>query len=90
MKHDSAIGAEFDTAMQECLIRLMQKSDDSITLGKMKAACEKEMAATNAATEPKDGVAEVKETALEERGQCRKQPLDHHAPPAELYSVGKP
>jgi len=64
---DSAFGADMDTAMQECIIKTMQSADDSITVGKLKAVCEADLAKAATSKEPETSVAEVEETALEKR-----------------------
>jgi len=63
----AAFAAEMDAAMQECLIKAMQKVDDVTTVGQLKAACEAELAKAATSKEPETSVAEVEETALEKR-----------------------
>lgn len=65
--NDAAYAADMDAAMQECIINTMQKVDDSITVGELKAACEAELAKTDVNEEPEIIIAESEETALERR-----------------------
>ena len=58
-KFDTATGAEFDSAMQDCLIREMQKSEDAITLGEIRKTCEQELA--------KQAVPLAQKTAVDKR-----------------------
>jgi len=48
-------------------MKAMEKADDTITVGQLKAACEDELAGAELVAEPEATVAEVKETALEKR-----------------------
>ena len=63
----AAFAGDMDAAMQECLIKAMQKVDDVTTVGQLKAACEAELAKAATSKEPETSVAEVEETALEKR-----------------------
>ena len=48
-------------------MKAMEKTDDTITVGQLKATCEEEMVRTEKVAEPETTVAEVEETALEKR-----------------------
>ena len=65
--YGAALPGDMDSVMQECLIRAMQKTDDATTIGELKAACEAELVKSETAAEPDAGIAENKETALEQR-----------------------
>ena len=65
--HYSAIAGDMDAAMKECLLRVMQKADDTKTFGDMKAECEAELEKTETTSEPEAVVAEAEETALDKR-----------------------
>jgi len=63
----AAFAGGMDAAMQECLMKAMEKADDTITVGQLKASCETELASSELIAEPEATVAEVEETALEKR-----------------------
>ena len=63
----AAFAGDMETSMQECLIKAIQKVDDTTTVGQLKAACEEELAGDENIVEPAARVAEVKETALGKR-----------------------
>jgi len=67
VSHDPAMANDMEPAMQECLIRVMQKADDATTFGSMKAECEAELVKTETTTEPEAIVAGAEETALDKR-----------------------
>jgi len=48
-------------------MKAMEKADDTITVGQLKASCETELASSELIAEPEATVAEVEETALEKR-----------------------
>jgi len=63
----AALAGDMDTAMQDCLIRAMQKADDAATVGELKAACQAETEKPEIAAEPEPVAAEPGETALDMR-----------------------
>ena len=62
----AALADDMDAAMQDCLIRAMQKADDVTTVGELKAACQAETAEPEIAAE-KEPAAEAEGTALDKR-----------------------
>jgi len=65
--YTATLAGDMDSAMQECLMKAIQKADDAATIGDLKAACKAEPAKPEAAAELETGVAEVEETALGKR-----------------------
>ena len=65
--NSATLAGDMDSAMQECLVKAMQKADDTLTVGQLKASCEAKLAKSEIAAEPETGVAGVEETALEKR-----------------------
>jgi len=63
----AAFAGDMDAALQECLIKAMQKAEDTTTVGQLRAACEAELAGAEKITTPEASFAEVKDTALEQR-----------------------
>jgi phospholipase A1 len=63
----TAFAGSMDTAMQECLIKAMEKAEDATTVGQLKAICEEELSGAEKVAEPEARGAEVEETALEKR-----------------------
>ena len=65
--NSATLAGDMDSAMQACLVKAIQKADDSSTIGDLKAACKAELAKSEAPAELKTDVAEVEETALQKR-----------------------
>jgi phospholipase A1 len=61
------LAGDMGAAMQDCLIRAMQKANDVTTVGELKAACQAETVKPETAAEQRPGAAEAEETALEKR-----------------------
>ena len=63
----ATLAGDMDSAMQECLIKAINKADDASTIGDLKASCKAELAKSEANKELAGSVAEVEETALQKR-----------------------
>lgn len=63
--YGTALAAEMDAALQECLIQALQKADNSLTVGELKAACQ--VAPGKSADETITKAEVILETPLDER-----------------------